>query len=124
MLFISYLHHPFYQFLLMQMFFVLVLIIVRPDQLEKVWVTAGVHYIVFILLNGVMCWFAKAVWMYFLYSMVFSVLFLLCTSGLINLYSNWKYVEGSGESSMIFLVIIYHPFVLLAVMLVRWVFIG
>jgi len=124
MLFISYLHHPFYQFLFMQVLFVLVMIVIRPVQLERVWVMAGVHYISFILLNGVMCWFAEGVWMYFLYSMVFSVLFLLCANGLINLYSNWKSVGGSGESSMIFLVIIYHPFVLLAVMLARWVFIG
>lgn len=120
--FINYIRGPHYQVILCLSIIILLFVIIRPAQLDRLWVIAGVLYLVFILINAISIWFADHVWSYFFYSLLISVLFLFVANGLVNLYSKLWQLEGSGESSMIFLVIIYHPVLLLAVMLVRWFF--
>lgn len=118
--FVSLLLLPIGQFIILLALCMLVVCLLRPTVLDRLWVIGGIHYLLFILVNVSLCWFADSGWLYFLYSLLLSALFLIGVNGIIQVYARWRTVTGSGESSMIFLVIIYHPILLLFVMLIRW----
>ncbi len=101
---------------------ILIFIILRPKQEDSVWVIAAVTYLAFIFINSVLIWTAESTWSYFFYSLLFSVLYLVVVNFLVQLYSQQANTEGSGESSMIFLVIIYHPFLLLLMIFIKWIY--
>jgi hypothetical protein len=113
---------PLYQAIFFLILTIVLYAIVRPGEAEKVWVIAGILYITFILTNSILFWPAGTAWSYFFYSLLFSIIYLVVIGGVVKVYSDLFKVEGSGESGMIFLVIIYHPFALLLVMLLKWLF--
>jgi hypothetical protein len=113
---------PPYQALFFLLLTVLVYAIIRPVEADRVWVISGVLYVAFIVINSIFLWPAERAWAYFFYSLGISILYLLISATLVNGYLNLFKVEGSGESGMIFLVIIYHPFTLLFVMFLKWLF--
>jgi hypothetical protein len=113
---------PLYQALLFTGVTLLLFIIIRPQKTETLWTIAGAVYGLFILTNTIALCFEANVWSYFLYSMLFTVLYLLIAGVMVSAFSSMLKAEGSGESSMIFLVIIYHPFLLLLTIFLKWVY--
>jgi hypothetical protein len=100
----------------------LILLIVRTRTAETLWTMAGVIYILFILTNSLLIWKAEQPWLYFFISLGLSVLYILLISLITKAYEAVIHVHGSGESGMIFLVIIYHPVTLLLVVVAKWLF--
>jgi len=118
---IYFIQKPLYQWLtFVALAFILLFIIFRPRQEDTIWVIAGVTYLAFMFVNTVFIWTAESMWSYFFFSLLFSVLYLAAASAMTSVYSEMVDTKGSGESGMIFLVIIYHPFLLLLVVLVKW----
>lgn len=118
---LSLVHRPLYQAIALLVATLLALLIVRPKENDAAWTLAGVFYIIFILLNSIVLVWQDRPWPYFFYSLLFSVVYILAAGFLMSAYSNSGRGSGSGESSMIFLVIIYHPFTLLLGMLAKWI---
>lgn len=96
-------------------------LLLRPKDANALYTMAGVVYVAFILANSVLVFFAQNTWSYFFISLLFSLVYLMAVALLSSLYIRLAKVEGSGESATMFLVIIYHPAVLLLVILVKWI---
>lgn len=118
----SFLQKPLYQMLFVQGLSLLAMLAYRPQNVNSLWTVAGLFYILFIVINSLFIWFAPRVWMYFFSSVGFSVLYMLLAYLISSAISGLFKLEGSGESSMIFLVIIYHPFALLLVIFLNWLY--
>lgn len=99
---------------------VTVFVLVRSRDANAVYTRAGVVYTIFILANSILLFFVQNTWSYFITSLLFSVIYLVAASLLCSMYIKLAKVEGSGESAMIFLVIIYHPVALLLVIALKW----
>lgn len=118
---LSLLSRPLYQ----SIFFILITLIIAPFLKGKpanaFWNFAGVLYIGFILVNSVFLLFEESVWKYFFISLGLSVVYVLIAGTMIEFLIKLLKVEGSGESGMIFLFVIYHPVVLLVIIFGKWV---
>ncbi len=115
-------YRPVYQAILCIVLMLILCTIIRPTKVDTLWVIAGLSYIFFILPNSIMIWFTTTPWTYFFISLFVSVGFLFVANLIVTGCSSLFNAKGSGESSMIFLVIIYHPFALLLVILVKWLY--
>lgn len=118
----EYLGKPLIQVLVFTFLSVVVIAISRPKDANAVYTIAGIVYIAFILVNSFYIVFIPNVWTYFFYSMLFSLLYLLIISIIIPGYINIAKIMGSGESGMIFLVIMYHPVAALLVIFLKWIY--
>lgn len=98
----------------------LIFVLMRPRNANALYTIAGVVYVVFILTNSILIFFAPNTWSYFFTSLLFSVIYLFFVAPLCSLYIRIANLDGSGESAMMFLVIIYHPFALLVVIGLNW----
>jgi hypothetical protein len=114
------LQKPFVQVLSFITLTILSIAIVGPKNTENTWLMAGYFFIGFMLVNSVLILFATNSWSYLFYSLLFSVLYLVGVSIVISTIGKILKIEGSGESAMIFLVAIYHPVLLLAMMFLKW----
>ena len=101
---------------------IVILPIVRPKDADSVWSIAGAVYGVFILVNSVLILFVPRVWFYFLYSMLFSFVYLLATAVTIPAYIKLTNTAGSNENAMVFLVAMYHPLAALLVIFLQWAY--
>ena len=117
-----FIQKPLYQALLFTGITLLVLAVIRPQKADTLWTIAGALYGLFILTNAIAICFEANVWQYFFYSLLFSVLYLLVAAVIVSGFSKLLEVTGSGESGMIFLVIIYHPFILLLMIFMKWIY--
>ncbi|CAD5276720.1 MULTISPECIES: hypothetical protein [unclassified Imperialibacter] len=118
----EWLQKPFYQ---LQVFVVLTfvfLVIMRPVKADNAWMIAGIVYGCFIVVNTVLIGFADKPWYYFLTSLGFSILYLIAIGVLIPALIRVMKMEGSGESAMVFLLIIYHPLALMLMMFLKWAY--
>jgi hypothetical protein len=70
--------------------------------------------------NAGLLWFDSSPWRYFFYSILFAVGYLFCIAITMQGVLKVLKLEGSGESAMAFLILIYQPFALLLVMIVKW----
>ena len=113
---------PFFQMAVFTALSVVLLLLLRPKNVNAVYNTTGVIYAIFILVNSIVVVFAARHWPYFFSSILFSVLYVVTVSFLAPLYIRLARLDGSGESGMIFLVIIYHPFALLLVIFLKWAY--
>ena len=118
--FSEYLTKPYSHCVVFLVLTFLILVLIRPKDANVMYTIAGVVYVFFILTNSVLIYFTENSWSYFFISLLFSVIYILAFSVLSSLYVRLADVDGSGESGMIFLVIIYHPVALLLVMGVKW----
>lgn len=118
----DFIHPPLYQLI----FFVLLTAVSVPffknKDANRIWNIAGLFYIGFILTNSVLAWFAEASWVYFFTSLGCSLLYIVIIGILISVFIRLLKLNGSGETAMIFIYIIYHPILLLLVIGVKWVF--
>jgi hypothetical protein len=115
-------YRPWYQALFCIVLMLVLVAIIRPDKEDSLWVIAGLSFVLFMLLNSAMIWASPTQWTYFFLSLLISVAYLFAANVIVTGYVSSFNVKGSGESSMIFLVIIYHPFALLLVMFVKWLY--
>lgn len=102
---------------------ILSIVILRPKTTDKAWSAAGIVFTGFMLLNSVLLWFAPDTWSYFFYSLGFSVLYLVSIAVLLPVLIKGLKIQGSAESAMVFIFIIYHPILLLLVLFAKWVYV-
>lgn len=116
-----FLQKPVYQALLFLLLTPIVILIVRPKHADTAWIVAAYTFCTFLIVNAVLLWFEANPWHYFFYSIAFAVCYLLCIAIMIPGLIRVLRLEGSGESAMAFLILIYQPFALLLVMLAKWI---
>lgn len=116
------LQKPWYQAGRLLALTVLLYILLRPKQQDSLWLIAGLGYALFILINSLASWFSDSGWSYALLSLLMSVLYLAAAAAIVTLFTSLLQAKGSGESAMIFLIIIYHPVALALVKLSQWLY--
>lgn len=113
---------PFVQVLLFILLTILSVFIIGPKTADKTWTVAGLVFIGFMIVNSVLICTSSHSWSYFFYSLGFSVLYLMSVAIIIPALIKLLKIEGSAESSMIFIFIIYHPLLLLLVIFLKWTY--
>jgi len=112
---------PAYQALLFLLLTPLLIFVIQPRSADTAWSIAAFVFVLFLIVNAGLLWFDDSPWHYFLYSIGCSLVYLLLISiimpGLLKILT----LKSSEESAMAFLVLIYQPFALLMVMLVKWI---
>ncbi|MEP2669305.1 MAG: hypothetical protein ABJH04_09945 [Cyclobacteriaceae bacterium] len=116
------LHKPIYQALLFLLISIPLILLSSPKNANGAWLIAGYCYLGFIVMNIVLQWFSHHQWHYFFHSIGFSVAYILAIAVIMPIMIKLIKLEGSGESAMAFLFIIYHPVGLLIVMFAKWVY--
>lgn len=111
---------PTYQALLFLVLTTILIFILQPKSADAAWVIAGNTFAVFLVVNAALQWVATSPWRYFFYSIGSGVGYLLVIAIIMSALYKILHLKGSGESSMYFLILIYQPFALLLVMLVKW----
>lgn len=118
---IHYLQKPIYQPIPFILLTIVVAVIVRPRSVDSFWVIAGLIFAAFLIFNSVLIGFTDAIWLYFFYSIGISILYLLTISVIAPILIKIINADGSGESAMMFLMIIYHPVLLLLAIFIKWI---
>jgi hypothetical protein len=112
---------PAYQALLFLLLTPILIFVVRVKNADAAWNIAAYAFGLFLIVNAGLLWFDDSPWRYFFYSIGLAVGYLLVIAlimpGLIRILK----LKGSEESAMAFLILIYHPFALLLVMLAKWI---
>lgn len=116
-----YLQNPAYQAVLFLTITPIVIFVCRPKSADNAWLIAAYAFIGFMIVNAIMLWFDQDPWRYFFYSLAVEVCYLLLVAIILSGVLKVLRLKGSGESAMAFLVMIYQPFALLFVMLVKWI---
>jgi hypothetical protein len=112
---------PAYQALLFLLLTPILILVIQPGNADKAWVIAFCAFALFLLVNAIGLWFDDSHWKYFFYSIGFAVGYILLIGAIMPGILKIMNLDGSGESGMAFLVIIYQPFILMLVMLAKWV---
>jgi hypothetical protein len=112
---------PAYQVFLFLLLTLALIFIIRPKSADMAWLIAAYMFVLFLIVNAGLLWFDNNPWRYFFYSMGFAVVYLLCVAVLMKVLLGVLKFKSSEESAMAFLVLIYQPFILLFVMLVKWI---
>ncbi|HTE41593.1 MAG TPA: hypothetical protein VK629_12225 [Steroidobacteraceae bacterium] len=118
----EYIGRPLIQAVFFALLTMVIMPIVRPKITDSVYGIAGAIYAVFMLVNSIAICFAPKVWPYFSYSMLFSIIYIVVMFVVLNTYISVTKTEGSAESSMVFVVIMYHPFGLLLMIFLKWAY--
>ena len=117
----GYLSRPYFHVLVFLAISFAVFLLLRPKDANSLYTMAGVVYAVFILVNSLLIFYAPNTWSYFFTSLLFSLIYLLAIALMASMYIHLAKVEGSGESAMVFLVIMYHPLALLLTIFLKWI---
>lgn len=117
----SFAQKPVYQALFFLLITPVAILILRPANVDKAWVIALCTFVMFLIVNAAFIWFAERHWQYFFYSIGLAVGYVLLVSIFIPALIRLLRLEGSGESAMAFLVLMYQPFALLLVMFAKWI---
>jgi hypothetical protein len=118
---IHLLHQPFYQSVFFLLMTLLLAPFVRSRSANATWNVAGILYVGFMFTNAVFILFEDRIWTYFFVSLAFSLVYILVAGMLVSLLIRVLKVTGSGESAMIFVSILYHPVILLLMILLKWI---
>lgn len=119
---LSLLHKPWYQAAACLLLTAAFMPAIRPEKLDSLWTIAGLAYLLFLLSNAIGQWFANRSWGYFGFSLLCSVLYLFAARFLVQICAGLLGSKGSGESGMIFLVIMFHPPLLLLTLLAKFLY--
>ena len=112
---------PFYQAVLFLVLTPILIFVIQPKSADMAWSIAAFAFGLFLIVNAVLLWFDISPWRYFFYSIGFAIGYLLIIAiSMPPLLSVLK-LKSSEESAMAFLILIYQPFALLLVMLVKWI---
>ena len=116
------LQKPFIQVLLFLLLTILAVFIAGPKNADNTWNIAGIVFICFMLVNALLICTVSNSWSYFFYSLLFSVLYLASIAILMPVLIKILKIDGSAESAMIFIFIIYHPVFLLLMLFLKWTY--
>jgi hypothetical protein len=111
---------PAYQALVFLLLTPLLILIVRPKSADMAWLIAAYTFGSFLIVNAGLLWFDDSQWRYFFYSLGFAVCYLVVIAIVMAGLLKVLHLKGSEENAMVFLILIYQPFALLLVMLVKW----
>ena len=112
---------PVYQALIFLLLTPLFVFVIQPKTADMAWNIAAYTFFLFLIVNAALLWFDDSPWRYFFYSIGFAIGYLLVIAIMMQGLLKVLRLEGSEESSMAFLILIYQPFALLLVMLAKWV---
>jgi hypothetical protein len=118
----AFIGRPFFQAIFFILLSLVILPFARSKDANSVYTIAGILFAFFIITNCGMVCFVPKVWPYFFYSMLFSLAYLLIIAIIVPAYISLMKIEGSGESGMIFLIILYHPVLLLVMIFLKWIY--
>ena len=113
---------PWYQIPIFLSLTILLLTFLRTSNANSVWTITGGIYAVFILTNSFLVWGTESPWIYLGISILCSFGYLLLAGWVASVCIKWRKMNGSGESAMLFLIIIYHPVLLVILILARILF--
>lgn len=116
-----FIQKPAYQVLLFVLLTPIFIFILRPKSVDMAWLIAAYTFVLYMIVNAGLLWFDNNPWRYFLYSIVCTLGYLLLVAIIMRALLKVLRLEGSEESAMVFLIMIYQPFALLLVMLVKWI---
>lgn len=119
---VEIIQRPYIQATFFILLTILAIFILGPKNADNTWSIAGIVFIGFMLTNSIFICAAHNSLSYFLYSLGFSVLYLICIAVLLPALIKLLKIEGSGESAMVFIFIIYHPAFLLLVLFLKWLY--
>jgi bacteriorhodopsin len=111
---------PLYQALLFLVLTPILIFVIQPKNVDSAWLIAVCAFVLFLIVNAGLSWFSDSPWRYFFYSIGFAVVYILIIAIMIPGLLKILQLKGSGESAMAFLLLIYQPFALLLVMVVKW----
>ena len=112
---------PAYQALLFLLLTPILIFVIQPKSADTAWLIAAYTFVLFLIVNAGLLWFDDSPWRYFFYSIGFAVGYLLFIAIIMPGLLKVLKLKGSEESAMAFLILIYQPFALLLVMLVKWI---
>ena len=115
------LHRPLYQLFFFLLMTVLLVPFVGSKNANATWNVAGLLYVGFIFTNAVFILFDDRIWTYFFVSLAYSLVYIVVAGIIVSLLIRALKVKGPGESAMIFVSILYHPVVLLLMILLKWI---
>jgi hypothetical protein len=115
-------HKPICQGSLFLILTVLIACIARPQSADRLWVISGLLYGCFIVTNAVVAFFVMDTWPYFFISLGVSFLYLLVIAVTVKMFMHVFHLEGSEESAMVFMIVIFHPLALLLAIFLKWIF--
>ena len=118
----SYLSKPLYLTFAFFLLTVLSLLIFGKDQAESLWNIGGIVFGCYIIFSSILILFKDSGWGYFFSILGYSILYLIFTGILIQIIIQVKQIPGSNESAMVFLIILFHPILLLFLKLIKWLF--
>jgi bacteriorhodopsin len=113
--------HPAYQALVFLLLTPILIFVIRPKSTDTAWTIAFYTFVMFLIVNAVLLWFAESPWRYFFYAIGVAVGYILCIAIIMSGMRKVMRLEGAGESAMAFLILLYQPFLLLLVMCVKWI---
>jgi hypothetical protein len=116
-----FLQNPAYQVLVFLLLTPVLVLLVRPKTADRAWVIAAYAFGTFLIVNAGFLWFDESAWRYFFYSLGCAVVYLMVIAIIMQGLLKVLDLKGSGESAMAFLILIYQPFALLLVMLMKWI---
>jgi len=111
---------PAYQAILFLLLTPILIFVLQPKSADKAWTIAFYTFVGFLIVNAGLLWFDDSPWRYFFYSIGFAVGYVLLIAIMMSVLLRVLRLENSGESAMAFLILIYQPFALCLVMLVKW----
>lgn len=113
--------NPACQALLFLVLTPIVILVLQPKTADKAWVIAAYIFSVFLIVNAGLLWLDEKPWRYFFYSVGTALVYLLLIAILMRVLLYVLKLKSSEESAMTFLIVIYHPFALLLVILAKWI---
>ena len=116
-----FIQKPAYQALLFLLLTPILIFVLRPKSADMAWLIAAYTFIMFLIVNAGLLWFDDNPWRYFFYSIVCALGYLLLVAIILRGLLSVLRLESSEESAMAFLIMIYQPFALMLVMLVKWI---
>jgi hypothetical protein len=112
---------PLYQALLFLVLTPILIFVIQPKNVDSAWLITVCAFVLFLIVNAALLWFNDSPWRYFFYSIGFAVVYILIIAIMMQGLLKILQLKGSGESAMAFLLLIYQPFALLLVMVVKWI---
>jgi len=112
---------PAYQALLFLLLTPILILVIQPKSADMAWLIAACTFVLFLIVNAGLLWLNDSPWRYFFYSIGFTLGYLLLIAIIMPGLLRVLQLKDSGESAMAFLILIYQPFALLLVMLVKWI---
>ena len=116
-----FIQKPAYQALLFFSLTPILIFAIQPKSADMAWLVAVCTFVLFLIVNAGLLWFDDSPWRYFFYSIGLAVVYLLFIAMIMPGMLKVLKLKSSEESAMAFLILIYQPFALLLVMLVKWI---